>query len=494
MLGELRRLGRETMVYGLSTVVGRLLNFLLLPLYTHCLGRADYGIVGVVFTYVAFGNVLYSHGMDFAFMRFSREGSTESPDFATAFWALAGTSLCLSGLIHLAAGPLAVLVMVPVELSDVIRYAAWILALDAVCLVPFAELRLTHRPAAYAGIKMANIFLNVALNYVFLVVLRLGVRGVFLASLLTAAATFAMVSPVLMLRLKWRFDRRLHLLMLKFALPLMPAGLASMMVQVIDRPILQHLTDNSTVGLYQANYRLGILMMMVVNMFDAAWRPFFIQRAASPGAKEVFARVLTYFFVCASFIFLAVTIFIPDVVALPLLRGKPLIHPAYWAGLGIVPIVTLGYLCNGIYVNLLAPATLAKRTDLVAYATFAGAAVNVAGNLVMIPRWGLQGAALATLAAYAAMAALLFLLGRRVFPVAYEYRRLAQAAACLALAVFVFWRWGRPVVPFARVPLRLGMLALFPALLLATGFFYREELSELKDGLRPSQSAPPPAR
>ena len=483
MLGELKRLGRETMVYGLSTVVGRLLNFLLLPLYTHCLSPADYGVVATVFTYIGLCNVLYSHGMDFAFMRFSRSAG-DTGDFSTPFWSLLTTALVFSGLIHLCAGPLAALALVPPELADIIRYSAWIMALDALCLVPFAELRLTHKPAAYAGIKVANIVLNITLNYVFLVKLAMGVRGVFLASLITAAATFVMVAPVLWLRLEPRFDRKLFPQLLRFALPLVPAGLASMMVQVIDRPILQRLTNDAAVGIYQANYRLGIFMMMVVNMFDAAWRPFFIQRAVEPGHREVFARVLTYFVVGASFLFLAVTFFIPDFAAFPLLRGKTLIHPAYWAGLGIVPVVTLGYLFNGIYVNLLAPVTLAKRTDLVAGATGIGAAVNVACNFLMIPHWGLMGAALATLFAYMAMAAALFLMGRRVYPLTYEYRRLGHVGACLILSLAAFLTWGRPIAPFQHVLLRLGLLASFPALLLATGFCNDEELSEFKAALR----------
>ncbi|HAM36787.1 MAG TPA: hypothetical protein DEB40_12325 [Elusimicrobia bacterium] len=489
MFGELKRLGRETVVYGLSTVVGRLLNFLLLPLYTHCLSPADYGIVATVFTYIALCNVLYSHGMDFAYMRFSRDGANDGGDISTPFWALLAVASAFSALIHLGSEPLAALAMVPPQLSVIIRYAAWIMALDALCLVPFAELRLTHKPAAYAGIKVANIALNIALNYAFLVAVPMGVRGVFLASLLTAAATFAMVSPVLWTRLEPRFDSRLYPQLLRFALPLVPAGLASMMVQAIDRPILQRLTNDATVGLYQANYRLGIFMMMVVNMFDAAWRPFFIQRAPNPGAREIFARILTYFAVGASFLFLAVAIFIPDLAALPVSRHKTLIHPAYWAGLGIVPIVTLGYLFNGIYVNFLAPVTLAKRTDLVAYATMTGAAVNVVANLVLIPRWNLQGAALATLAAYMAMAAALFWAGQRVYPIVYEYRRLAHAGLCAAATSLAFWLWGHPVTPFARVPLRLGILALFPALLMTTGFFDDEELGELKAVLK-ARAAP----
>lgn len=486
MLGELRRLWRETAVYGLSTVVGRLLNFILLPLYTHSLTPAEYGIVAIVFSNIAFLNVLYGYGMDFAFMRFSKAVAGEDRgDFSTPFWSMAATSLLFSGVLHVFAGPLAFLCGIPAAYVDIIRYGAWILALDTLALVPFAELRLSHRAAAYAGIKVANIVINLSLNYVFLVVMKMGVRGVFLASLLAACASFAMVAPVLMTRLELRFDRELYRKLLRFALPLVPAGLASMMVQVIDRPILKHLTDDSVVGVYQANYRLGILMMMVVNMFDAAWRPFFLQRSTRPDAKELFARVLTYFALGAGLVLLFITFFIEDLVALPLLGGQPLIHRAYWGGLAIVPVVTLGYLFNGLYVNFLAPVTLAKRTDLVAYATATGAVVNISANFLLIPRFGMMGAALATLVAYVAMAAVLYVMGRRVYPIPYEFGRLAHLGACLAALAFAFYR----LPPLMTV--KVLLLAALPLTLWATGFFDAAELSALRGAFSGAGEAPP---
>ncbi len=482
MFGELKRLGRETLIYGLSTVAGRALNFLLLPLYTHCLSPSDYGVVATLFAYLAFGSVLYAHGMDFAFMRHA--GEEDGREFSTSFWSLAGAACLLSLGLHAFAEPARAALGLPEGSADLVRYGAWILAFDALALIPFAELRLSHRAGVYAGIKAANIAMNLALNYVFLVVLRLGVRGVFLASLVTAAATFVMVSPVLAGRLRAVFDKGLHRALLRFALPLVPAGLASMSVQVIDRPILKYLTDDATVGLYQANYRLGIVMMMVVNMFDAAWRPFFLEKKAAPDADKVLARVLTYFAFGASLVFLAMTFFVDRLVAIPLPGGRPLIHPAYWGGLAVVPVVTLGYLFNGFYVNFLAPVTLAKRSELVAYATAAGAAVNVAANFALIPRLGMMGAAWATLAAYAAMAGALYFFGRRVRPIDYEWGRLARLGAAVALAVLAFQRFDGPSAH--RDLLRLGLLLAVPGALAAAGFFDARERAAFKEWLRPS--------
>jgi O-antigen/teichoic acid export membrane protein len=482
MLHELRRLMRETAIYGLSTIVGRLLNVLLVPLYTHAMAPAEYGLVATVFSYVAFLNMLYSHGMDFAFMRFYKEPEDNEAGrvvFSTALASLTFWPLVVSLAIQAGAAPLALAAGVPMALSDVVRYCAWIMFFDAVALVPFAHLRMRQKAGAFAGIKVVNIALNLALNYVFLIRMGLGVRGVFLASLVTSVVTLAILTPVIWEQFRPRFDGKLYSELLRFALPIMPAGLASMMVQVIDRPILKALTSDAVVGVYQANYRLAIFMQLVVNMFDAAWRPFFLQRAAKPGAPEVYARVLSYFVAGAGFMCLAVSLFVPLIAAFPVGHGRTLIHPSYWGGLSLVPVVAVGYIFNGIYVNMLAPVTIAKRSERVAYATALGAAVNIGTNLLWIPRWGMLGAAWATLAAYAAMAAALYLMGRSLYPIPYERGRLGLSAAA-ALAVFCAARLLGLTMQPDRFLARLAALAVFPAALLAAGFLDADERAALR--------------
>jgi O-antigen/teichoic acid export membrane protein len=380
-------------------------------------------------------------------------------------------SLAFSALVHAAAGPIARAAGLG-NLEDVVRCAAWILALDAVALVPFGELRLRHRAGMFAGVKTAGIVINIALNFVFVRELGLGAKGVFLAALAASSATLTLLAPVIAANLRPVFDKGLAKELGRFGLPLVPAGLASMVVQVIDRPILKAMTDDATVGLYQANYRLGIFMMMIVNMFDAAWRPFFLQKAEQPEAPKLFAQVLTLFCAGACLAALALSLFMRDIVALPLFAGKPLIHPSYWSGLGIVPIVLAGYLFNGLYVNFLAPVTIGKRTDLIAYAAGTGALVNVACNAALIPSMGIMGAAWATLAAYAAMAAALWLWGRKLYPVPYEWGKVAfLGAAALGLGFA-----GRS----ASFGVRLGLCAALPALAAGAGVFSAGGLTLLK--------------
>jgi O-antigen/teichoic acid export membrane protein len=295
---------------------------------------------------------------------------------------------------------------------------------------------------------------------------------VFLAAAAASAATLLMLAPVIVRKLDFSFDRPLYKELLRFGLPLIPAGLASMVVQVIDRPILMALTSGAAVGIYTANYKLGIFMQMVVNMFDMAWRPFILPRGDEPGVKKLIARVLTYFCAGGAFVVLAVSLFIKDLVALPLMGGKPLIHPSYWPGLPIVPVVLLGYFFNGVYYNFLAPINLAKRNDLVVIATALGAVVNVAANLLLIPRLDIMGAAWATLAAYFAMALALYALGNQVFPVEYEWPRLARLAGVFAVCG-VLARWAAD----GTAATRAGVLLSLPVLLGAVGFFSPEELA-----------------
>ncbi len=479
MFKELKALSRETLIYGLSTVMGRLLNFFLLPLYTHALSPADYGIVATLFSYLAFLNVLYGYGISFAFMRYykTEEKLSGAEVFSTAFWSVLITSLVFSFFLIGQSAWISRIAQIPDR--SLILISAGILAFDALALTPFARLRMNHRAGLYVGLKIINIALNIVLSYVFLVTLKKGVGGVFWAGLISSFLTFVLILPFSWAELRLKFSSGIWTRLLRFGLPLLPAGLSAMMVQVIDRPILKFMTNDAAVGIYQANYRLGIFMMMVVNMFDSAWRPFFLQRGYRPDSRNLFARILTYFAVGGSIIFLGITFFIAYLVMPRVFGGKSLIPSVYWAGLSLVPVVTLGYLFDGIYINFLAPVTLAEKSEYVAYAAALGAAVNVGTNLLWIPRWGMMGAAFATLAAYASMAAFLFLLGRRLYPVPYEWKRLLHLSGIVALILVLAHSLGIGVNE-GRLGLRVVLLLLFPATLYLTGFFNEEEKRTFK--------------
>lgn len=472
MLKELRGLAKETAVYGLSTVLGRMLSFLLTPLYSHLLEPSDNGAMQAVYAYVAFLTVVYGLGLDTAYLRLGRrQGEADESAFGSAFLTVVVTALAASALVSLAAAPIAGLIGLPAEMAPLVRYGAWILAADAAMLMPYAELRGSHRAGAYAGIKLVGIAMNLILAYLFVRHMGLGLRGVFLANLVASLSSLAMLSPVIVSRLGPLNKERLRD-MLGFGVPLVVAGLGSMVVQVADRPILAKASGLAEAGIYGTCYKLGIGMMLLVGMFDQAWKPFILERADRPEAGALVARVLTYFATLASGAFLAIVFFVGPLVTAPLLGGKPLIHPSFWSGLGVVPVVTLAYLFNGLYFVMLAPLMLDKRTGAVSAATWAGALLNLGLNWWLIPRHGMMGAAWATCGAYAAMVVAVWALGRASRPVPYEWRRLAILAGWTA----ALW-WPSTGV---GLPARLILLAAYPAGLLVSGFLGAEELAELK--------------
>ncbi|MBM2841266.1 MAG: polysaccharide biosynthesis protein, partial [Bacteroidetes bacterium] len=246
-----------------------------------------------------------------------------------------------------------------------------------------------------------------------------------------------------------------------------------MMIQVIDRPILLALTNASTVGIYQANYRLGIFMMLIVSMFDFAWRPFFLTHANDADAKKLFARVLTYFVLLMTAVFLTLSLFLEDVVKLPIFWGYSILPPEYWHGLAIVPVVLLGYMFLGISNNFVAGIYIEKKTQHLPANTLIGAFINVAANFLLIPFIGIMGAALATLLSYAAMAIALYVAVQRFYPIRYEFDRIAKIVVA-AVVVFCLYYFVR--LDTFEVVWKMALLVLFAALMYWMRFFEQSEL------------------
>ena len=471
MFAQIRRLGQETAIYGISTILGRFLNFLLVPFYTNVLHPGDYGIVAYVYSIIAFLNVVYGYGMESAYFKYSSTGEIGTPreNFATPFVSLLFTSAVFSGLLAATASPLGHLLDLPPDGPTIILYAAGILFLDALSLIPFAALRMQRKAWQFASLKFLNIAVNVGCNLYLLLVMHAGVEGVFLSGLIASGFTLLTLVPTI-IRNGGGVSRPLARALLAFGLPYVPAGLAAMVIQVIDRPVLRSLTDNATVGIYQANYRLGIFMMLIVSMFDYAWRPFFLSHASEPHAKRLFARVLTYFVAASAFLFLALSFFMPDIVHIRVF-GRAIIHPEYWGGLAIVPVVLLAYLFLGVYNNFIAGVYIEKRTQSLPGITFAGAAVNIAANFLLIPVMGMMGAALATLLAYGVMAVAMYLSVRRYYPVPYEWDKIGW----IAVIVSALFAASRIIEPGDyRFVLFGSLLVLYCVLLYVLGIFSSE--------------------
>jgi O-antigen/teichoic acid export membrane protein len=272
----------------------------------------------------------------------------------------------------------------------------------------------------------------------------------------------------------------------------MPATLAVMLVENGDRIVLNyvpeqaaravyHMASKDVVGIYGFNYKLGVAMLLVVQMFRLAWVPFSLQHARDTHAPQLFARVLTAVTIVCALVFLGVSLLLPAAAAIRPIHQY--VKPEYWLGLPIVPVILLGYVFSGIYAVVTAGLYIERRTNVLAWIAGAGALLNLLICAIAAPRWGMVSVAWATPAAYALMAALGTWQANRVFPVAFEWRRVAQVAAYVTV-LFAIDRWltAHGVAPLSTPGLlsKFALLLALPVLLVATGFFRHGEMRALR--------------
>ncbi len=427
MKEKLKELTKDTAIYGISNIVGRFLNFLLVPFYTNVFTKTEYGIAFYVYSFLAFLNIVYICGMDAAFMKYSSlaQNSEDKEDaFSTPFIFVFSTSTIATILFLIFKPQIVSAINITSDYSYLIYYLTFILFFDTLALIPFADLRLRRRAVKFAVIKMINIFINLSLNIILIKYYDYGIEGIFLSNLVASAFSIIALSPEIFAKLKIRISKETLKKMVKFGIPYLPASIAAMMVQMIDVPILRELTDDATVGVYRANYKLGIFMMLFVSMFQYAWQPFFLTNAKEKNSKEMFAKVLTFTTIIMAVIWLTLTLFISDLAKIEILPGKFIIGKDFWDGLVIVPVVLLGYLFYGMYINFTAGLYIEEKTKYFPYVTGAGAAANIIVNLLLIPVYGLIGAAIATLVSYLVMAAGLFLVSQKFYKINYEYGKV----------------------------------------------------------------------
>jgi O-antigen/teichoic acid export membrane protein len=448
-LNPLKRLASQTAIYGMSSVLGRFLNYLLVPLLTYTFAPAEYGVVAELYAYMGFLAVLLTFGLETGYFRFRSAGEwTPELVYATALRVLILGNLAVFLALVLFRQPIADLLRHP-DHPEYIWWCAGILALDSVGAVAFARLRAENRALRFALIKLTEIAANVGLNLFFILLCRqaaesdppsplgvlwdpaIGVGYVFLANLAASGIKLLLLAPELRGALR-AFDGILLRRLMRYSLPMVIIGLAGIVNEMFDRAALKYLLpyDNETnmaqLGIYSACYKLSVLMTLFIQAFRYAGEPFFFAYAKEADAGRTYALVLNWFVICCVFLFLLVTLFL-DVF-------QYFVGAAYREGLGVVPVLLLANLLLGIYINLSIWYKLTDRTLMGAWVTLAGSVVTVALLFWWVPIYGYAGAAWAHLACYGTMVALSYALGRRYYPVPYDlWRVLGYIALGLAL-------------------------------------------------------------
>ncbi|HET8838625.1 MAG TPA: oligosaccharide flippase family protein [Flavobacteriaceae bacterium] len=474
-----QRLFKQTFIYGLATVLPRMFSFLLLPLYTKMLPKAEYGEISVVFAYFIVFNIILAYGMETAFFRFYSQKENKEKVMTTSGWSLVFSSSLFFVLAFFGKNYIANLTQIPVEFITLI---IWILFLDALVIIPFAYLRACEKPIRYAVYKILNVLINLLLNVVFLVYLKnwaikneffaqiyipdFEINYVFIANLVASAITLLLLLPFYF-KLKLAFDTVLWKKMMRYAFPVLIAGVAFSINAAFDKILLNYLLPENIaeaqIGEYAACYKLAIFMTLFATAFRLGIEPFFFSHASSKNAKETYAAITKYFVIFGAIIFVSVIVFI-DFLKELVLQDK-----SYWEAMSIVPLVLLANLCLGIYHNLSVWYKITDRTKFGAYISVFGAIVTIVLNFALIPVWGYFGSAVALLAAYASMVILSYYFGQKHYPIPYNLKKiLGYLGISIGICVLSFY--------FFRGNYFLGILML-------TGFMtivYFSEKEEFK--------------
>ncbi len=459
-MGLVQKLAGETVLYGFSSIIGRLLNYFLVPLYTAVFLPAEYGIVTELYAYLAFFNIIYVYGLETAYFRFStKEDASENEIYGLTITAILITSILFSSVIFIFSSDIASLLGYPGQ-TILISWIAGILAIDAVVAIPFARLRLQSDARYFVFVKLSNISLNVLLNLFFIVFAPIAIENNY--SLSTAVSTIYnpnwgieyiflsnLIANFLMILLLWRsfmdwkitFSWKRLAPLLVYAYPILFTGLAGVTNEMLSRVMLRHWlpegfygdqSNLAALGIFGACYKISVFMTLAVQAFRYAAEPFFFSNANDKNSPNLFANVMNWFIIFGAFSFLAISLNL-DWIGYIFLRS-----PEYREGLAIVPYLLMGGLFLGIYYNLSVWYKLTDKTIYGAYLSIGGAGLTVISNLILIPVLGYFGSAIATLITYSGMTIASYFLGRKSFPIPYQVIKgfiYLTSATLLLLAV-----------------------------------------------------------
>lgn len=428
-----KSLFKQTAIYGLATVLPRMLSFLLVRLHTDLMPASNYGEITTLLAYMVFLNVLLSYGMETSFFRFYNNEDDKKSVIETSSISVFWSSLAFLTVALLFRNTLANLIKTDVEY---VIYAIWILVFDALSVIPFAKLRALQKPKVFAIIKFINVGLNLTLNVFFLYFLPkiassnpdsflasiyiedFQIGYVFFANLLASLVTLVCFIPDYF-KLNWKFNLDLWKQMLKYGYPILIAGLAFGVNEHLDKILLDVFNvSKADIGAYGACYKLGLFMVLFRTAYSLGIEPFFFNHAKEKTATQTFAEITKYFVIIGSLMTLCIIVFI-DVLKVILIDNKE-----YWQAIKVVPLIVLANFFLGIYTNLSVWYKLTDKTKIGMYISIVGAIITLALNFLLIPVWSYMGSAIATISAYGTMMIISYYLGNKYYPIPYDMKKI----------------------------------------------------------------------
>jgi len=452
-----------------------MLSFFLVRLYTDYMPTNEYGKVSIIFSFMVFFNVVLSYGMETAFFRFYSKEDDKRKVISTSTISLFWSTIGFLILFLLFRKDLALWSKINVEY---IVFTIWILALDALAIIPFSKIRAEGRPIKYAIIKILNVVINLSLNIFFLAFLPnwatntdnvfiqtiyhedFQIGYIFVSNLIASLFTLLFVLPDYF-KIKWQFDVDLWKKMMQYGLPILVAGIAFAINEHFDKILLDWMeVDMADIGAYSACYKIGMFMVLFRTAYTLGIEPFFFSHAKNENAPQTYATITKYFVIFGSFICLGVIVF-ADILKLILVNNQ-----SYWSAMNIVPLIVLANFFLGIYTNLSVWYKLIDKTRIGAYISIVGAIVTLVLNLLLIPIISYMGSAIATILAYGTMMFISYYMGQKKYPIPYDKKSIfTYLGLAILLSGISFY------VPILRETYVFGIAAI----LFFAYFVYRNE-------------------
>lgn len=447
-MSQLKSLASQTAIYGVSSILGRLINYALVPLHTAVFLPTEMGVVTALYAYTAIFMIIYTFGMETAYFRFAKDNPTKA--YRSCASVIVLISSITSVFLILFSNEIAHLI----GYSDTGLYIKWIaiiMWIDAIVSIPFAKLRFENSAKKFASVKVISIVLNILIQSLLLLIIPFlmdevdsktnipesTIGYIFLANLIANSSIIVFLfKEIKEIRIVLNFkDLKPYLL---YAFPIFLMGLGGMLNEQLDKILMEHLLPNdfystmdstAALGVYGQTFKLAIFMMLAIQAFRYAGEPFFFSQSEDKKAPELFAKVMHYFIICALLLFVLVSINV-DLIAHVFLR-----KPEYRIALYLVPILLFGKLLYGVYINLSIWFKIKDKTIFGTYFSMAGLLITIVGNVLLIPSIGMIGAAATTVACYLTMCLLCYHYGQKYFPVPYNFVKLAPHLFISALVV-----------------------------------------------------------
>lgn len=452
-MSSIKKLAGQTMWYGVSSIAARFINYLLTPYLTYTLAKtSDYGKMGLIYAAIPILNVIFTYGFETTYFRFSSRKEYKTTLYDTAALSLIFSTLLLTTLLWLARDSFASIIGLD-DVPTIVYLGIFIIAFDSLGTIPFAKLRLEERPRKFALIKVGGILINIFFTWFFIGYCPSQIASnsnsfvllfynsntnpivyVLIANLIQSVLTLLLLSKeISMIKLKFNFT--LWKQMMIYSLPLIIVGMGGMVNETFDRLMLRWWLPVSPtvaeqhVGIYNACYKLAILITLFINAFKLGAEPFFFKQAEGQNPQKVYARVMKFFVIVVTIMFLLVSLYLPI--------WKHFIGPKYWAGLRVVPILLLANIFLGIYYNLSIWYKLTQKTLSGAYITLIGATITVILNYIFIPKYGYMACAWATFLCYFFMMVICYVWGQKEYKIPYAWKKLLAYIVIVVLLFFI---------------------------------------------------------